>query len=148
MRALENTRMWPSSVHSLSHLPLIYVVCVKASVCRVLYTPCALSEKEAPLRRLDISAACRWPLLRSLHTHSLATSHDASLRSRPPGTRSGLIYPWTPGVPSPTPPRLATDDCIFDVQRGSAPIYHLLMWHLTFITRVLEHATAIENELH
>lgn len=92
---------------------------VKASVCRVFYTPRALSEKKGPLCvGFDISAACRWSVLRSLHTHALATSHDASLRSRPPGTRSGLIYPWTPAF-LPPPCHVLPRTIVFLMSRGA-----------------------------
>lgn len=51
MRAHENTRMWPSSVHSLSHLPLIYVVCVsvKRPVFAVCFTHRVPCQKKGPL---------------------------------------------------------------------------------------------------
>lgn len=121
-------------------------LCGVFAVCFTHHGPC--QKKRGP-------SAWAWhfsslPLARpAIFAHTCACNFPRCLSALSPtwdALRSHL--PMNPGVPSPTLPRLATDDCIFDVQRGSAPIYHLLMWHLTFITRVLEHATAIENELH
>lgn len=97
-------------------------ICVKASVCRVFYTPRALSEKKGPLcvgltfQQPAVGPSC--DLCTHTHTHAFATSHHASLRSRPPGTRSGLIYPWTPAF-LPPPCHVLPRTVVFLMSRGA-----------------------------
>lgn len=123
-------------------------VCVKASVCRVFYKLWALSEKKWPLcMGLTFQQPAIGPYC-NLCTHMCLQLPTMPLFA--PAHQGCALVSFThePRRFFPHPATSCHGWLYFDVQRGSTPIYHLLMWHLTFITRVLEHATAIENELH